>query len=391
MSVSNQPDKERYLRFPLSRRIEHWVTAISFIILAVTGLPQKYQSAFLSENLIAWMGGVDTVRRIHRVAAVVLALAALYHLGTLIYHWYVRRGRLSMLLSKDDAVNAWQSLRYNLGLEGERPKQGFYTFEEKAEYWALIWGTVIMIITGFFLWNPITAARYLPGELIPAAKAAHGGEALLAALAIVLWHLYHVLVRHFNKSMFTGYLSAEEMHEEHPLALHQPPPPKPAPDVMRRRRSRFLIGYGVLATLWLVGWVWFVTSEQTASANPSEIPDIQRIEPFSPLTPTPLPTAELADIERLQRIGTTWDDGLGALLANRCGDCHNPRTGEANLDLTTYQGALQGGDSGPAVVPNSPGSSLALIFPRRAEHPQPLAASELDALRLWIQNGAPER
>ncbi len=76
-----------------------------------------------------------------------------------------------------------------------------------------------MIITGFMMWNPIATARFLPGDFIPAAKAAHGGEALLAVLAIIVWHMYGVHIKHFNKSMFTGKISEEEMLDEHPLEL----------------------------------------------------------------------------------------------------------------------------------------------------------------------------
>ena len=83
----------------------------------------------------------------------------------------------------------------------------------------MVWGTFIMIITGFMMWNPIATTNYLPGQFIPAAKVAHGGEAVLAALAIILWHFYHVHLRHFNKSMFIGKMTRHEMEEEHPAEL----------------------------------------------------------------------------------------------------------------------------------------------------------------------------
>ncbi len=70
-----------------------------------------------------------------------------------------------------------------------------YTWEEKVEYWSLLWGTIVMIVTGFMLWNPIATARFLPGEFIPAAQVVHGGEALLAILAVLVWHFYSVHLR----------------------------------------------------------------------------------------------------------------------------------------------------------------------------------------------------
>jgi cytochrome b subunit of formate dehydrogenase len=377
----------RYLRFPLPRRIEHWVNGAAFLILALTGLPQKFFEASLSLGLINALGGIEAVRILHRVAAVVLALVALWHFGYNIYVWYVQRKNPSMLPNNQDGFNAWQTLKYNLGLEPERPQQGFYTFEEKMEYWALLWGTLVMVLSGFFLWNPITAARYFPGEWIPAAKAAHGGEALLAVLAILLWHMYHVLVRTFNKSMYTGYMSRAEMEHEHPLALHEPALPKLDPAKFQRRKRQFWIGYGVVATLWLVGVIWFVTSEQTATAT---IPEPPILEVFSPLTPTPFPTpGEIP--EAALRYGTTWEANVGSIFITKCGDCHNPRNGEKNLDLSTYSGTLAGGDSGPAVVPGAPGISPALLWPTFEDHPGKLSPAETAAIQAWIRNGAAEK
>ena len=382
---AQQPEK--HLRFPLSRRIEHWVNGAAFILLSITGLPQKYFESSISISLISALGGIENIRVIHRVAAVVLALVAIWHFGYNIYIWYVERKNPSMLPTTQDGFNAWKTIKYNLGLEKERPQQGFYTFEEKMEYWALIWGTLVMVITGFFLWNPITASRYFPGQWIPAAKAAHGGEALLAVLAVILWHFYHVLIRTFNKSMYTGYLSHEEMEHEHPLALHEPPPIKQDPATLKQRKNRFWIGYGIVATLWLFGVVWFVTSEQTATAT---IPEPIKVEAFVPLTPTPFPApGEMP--EAALRYGTTWEDNVGSIFITRCGECHNPRNGDKNLELSSYAGTLAGGVSGPAVIAGAPGISIALLWPMFDSHPGKLSPAETAAIQEWIRNGAPEQ
>ena len=98
-----------------------------------------------------------------------------------------------------------------------------------------------MIATGFMLWNPIATARLLPGEFIPAAQVVHGGEALLAILAVLVWHFYAVHLRQFNRSMFTGELSEEEMEHEHPLELERIKAGKAEaaadPAVLARRRA----------------------------------------------------------------------------------------------------------------------------------------------------------
>ncbi len=382
-------DRDRIYRFSLLRRIEHGVLMVAFVVLAATGLPQKYPQSLVSLALLQAMGGLENARIIHRAAAIALMLLALEHIGSVLYDLYVRRIPPSILPTREDFRNAWRALRYNLGLTDSPPRQGWFTFQEKFEYWALVWGLLIMGLTGFMLWNPITTARFLPGQWIPAAKVAHGSEALLAVLAILIWHVYHVHIRRFNRSMFTGYLSRAEMEEDHPLALEAPPRPAPLdPLETRARARRFWAAYGVLATLWLVGMVWFVSGEKTAVTSPGPIPDIARVRAYAPLTPTPVPTPSYLGRGSAD-IGPTWGEGIGAFLEENCGFCHGPQRREGDLDLTTYEGVLRGGKSGPAVIPGAPGISPVLIWTALEDHPGRLRASERAAIWLWIQNGAP--
>jgi cytochrome b subunit of formate dehydrogenase len=378
------------LRFPLARRVEHWTLVTAFTVLAATGLPQKYGQWRVSEFALRLLGGLETARVLHRIAAVALILLAIYHFGTLLYDFLVRRSRPYILPQVDDARNAWQQLLFNMGLIAEKPRQGWFTFEEKFEYWALIWGTAVMVLTGFFLWNPITATRLFSGEWIPAAKAAHGGEALLAVLSIVLWHLYHVLIKHKNKSMFTGYLSAEEMEEEHPLALSEQTAVDYSGEGFLLRRKRFFQAYGAVAAAMLLGVAWLVSAERTAVSAPGQIPDLGRVSGYAPLTPTPFPTLAISGFDPSEA-GTTWENGIGAVLVESCGLCHQGAGSPGNLDLLTYAGALGGGDSGPAVVPGAPGISLVVIWPQRSSHPGRLSPDQLSALLAWIEAGAPEQ
>jgi len=180
----------------------------------------------------------------------------------------VRRVSLSMLPRYQDVVDGLQAVRYNLGLARERPRTDRYTWEEKVEYWSLIWGTVVMIATGFMLWNPVATARFLPGQWIPAAQVVHGGEALLAILAVLVWHFYSVHLRQFNRSMFTGHMTEHEMEHEHPLELERikagTAQAAHDPLVIAKRQKVFLPVAGVVAALLLAGIYWFVTFEQTA-------------------------------------------------------------------------------------------------------------------------------
>jgi cytochrome b subunit of formate dehydrogenase len=261
---------QSYDRFKRSDRVQHAVMAASFLVLAVTGLPQKYiyaNNRYL-DDLIEAMGGLEMVRVVHRGAATVLMLVTVYHLLAVAHRILVRRVSLSMLPRYQDVVDGLQAVRYNLGLAKERPRTDRYTWEEKVEYWSLIWGTIVMIATGFMLWNPVATARFLPGQWIPAAQVIHGGEALLAILAVLVWHFYSVHLRHFNRAMWTGQMTEDEMEHEHPLELERIKAGRAEaavePLVLARRQRVFLPVAGVIATLLLAGIFWFVTFEQTA-------------------------------------------------------------------------------------------------------------------------------
>jgi formate dehydrogenase gamma subunit len=282
-------EQHQYYRFDIFQRSEHIVLLLSFTVLAVTGLPQMYSQQPWATAMILGMGGIETVRIVHRVAAVVLILGTIYHFAALAYRIYVKRVALTMLPGVQDVKDGLQALGHNLGIVKSAPRTGRYNFAEKIEYWAVIWGTVVMVITGFMLWNPIATTSFLPGEFIPAAKAAHGGEALLAVLSILTWHFYHVHVKRFNRSMFTGYISREEMEEEHALELEEIeqglPRVEPDPKVINRRRRVFLPVAAVVTALLLIGLYFFVTFEQTAITT---VPR-QQIDVFVPATPLPEP------------------------------------------------------------------------------------------------------
>jgi cytochrome b subunit of formate dehydrogenase len=256
-----------YVRFPLARRIEHILLLSTFIILAGTGLPQKYPNSPVSVFLVQALGGIENLYDIHHVSSMIVMLAVIYHMLTIGYHVFVLRSKWSMMLFPQDLKDALQALLYNIGFAKAPPKMGRYTFEEKFEYWAFVWGYTVMGLTGFIMWNPITATRYIPGEFVPAAKAAHGGEAVLAVLAIIVWHMYHVRIKRTNNAMFTGKLAMEVMEEEHPLELAEARSGishKPDPATLRKRQLVYYPIAAVFTIIMLVGAYKYITIENTA-------------------------------------------------------------------------------------------------------------------------------
>ena len=211
-----------YIRFILSQRIEHILLIISFGVLCLTGLPQKFHGAAWAQWIMSALGGMDTTRVIHHIFAFMLAFEFLYHVIVIAYELLLVRPKpLPMLPRLQDVRDGLRSVAYLSGLRPEKPQFGRYDFKQKVEYWALLWGLLVMGGTGLILMFPVVVTRYLPGVLIPAAKVAHGYEAILAFLAIITWHLYNAHLSSgafpLDTSIFTGKVSEERMLEEHPL------------------------------------------------------------------------------------------------------------------------------------------------------------------------------
>jgi cytochrome b subunit of formate dehydrogenase len=379
--------RSKYLRFAIPERTEHWLFVFTFATLAMTGLVQKFASLGIAQGIVIMLGGIETVRVIHRLAATMMMFETIYHIGVVGYKIYVCRSPMNMLPSLNDIRVAWKAFLYNLGFVKKKVQQGRYTFEEKAEYWAVVWGTAIMAITGFTMWNPIATTRYLPGQYVPAAKAAHGAEAVLAVLAIIVWHFYHVHLRRFNTSMINGHLDEQEMLEEHPLELADLKAGaniRVAPEILRKRRRIYFPIYAVIAAVMLAGVYAFVTIEETSITT---LPPADRVSIYAPLTPTPLPTALPTKLP--QEIGATWDTGVGALFQEKCVLCHSSPSGLGGLDLSDYQPALTGGVSGLLIIPGDSANSLLIIRQTTGDHPGKISVEEIARVRDWIDIGAP--
>jgi formate dehydrogenase gamma subunit len=228
------------VRFSLRQRLEHVGIMVLFLLLAVTGFPQKFFDAGWAQWTLQTLGGIDHARWLHRMAGVAFSLLAVVHLLTALAGALLARSSWSMVPGKQDFADAVNTLSYYLGLRNDHPRFDRYDYRQKFEYWGLVLGGSVMILTGFILYFPVLFTRVLPGEVIPASKVAHSSEGLLAFLVVIVWHIYNAHlspdVFPFDTSIFTGKVSAERMAHEHPLeyerlvpgaAAHGPHPPVP--------------------------------------------------------------------------------------------------------------------------------------------------------------------
>ena len=215
-----------YLRMTLSERLQHALLLLSFMTLVVTGFMLHFPDAWWVQWIRSVSEKIFTFRSfIHRAAGVAMLAASLYHL------WYViftPRGRelIRDLIPKlEDARDAVAVLKYNVGMSRDKPKFGRFSYIEKSEYWALIWGTFIMAATGIIMWFDNTFIGMLTKAGYDISRTVHYYEAWLATLAIIVWHFYFVIfnpdIYPVNLAFWKGTLTEEEMQDEHLLELQE--------------------------------------------------------------------------------------------------------------------------------------------------------------------------
>jgi cytochrome b subunit of formate dehydrogenase len=184
----------------------------------LTGFALKFPDSWFAALLA--MG--ERVRAIsHRVAAVVLVGVGVYHVFYLASTREGRRLILDFLPLPKDATDAWRTMRHHLAPRAPKPEFARFNYAEKAEYWALVWGLLVMASTGIMLWAKVLVGNLLPRWWLDVATAIHFYEAVLATLAIVVWHFYQVFldpdVYPMNWAWWDGQVSFEHYREEHAL------------------------------------------------------------------------------------------------------------------------------------------------------------------------------
>jgi cytochrome b subunit of formate dehydrogenase len=314
-------------RLDVHARLQHGIMIVSFVTLAFTGWPLKSAAVGVSSRLVQLLGGQSTLALAHRVAGAVLLGVSVYHLVYLAVRW--RRGDLGTSL-----IPAWKDVRdlignllYFIGVRRERPKFGKFTYYEKFDYWAVFWGVAIMGGTGLVLWFPELTARLLPGDFILLAFIAHSDEALLAALAIFLWHFYNV---HLRPSVFpmswvwlTGRITGEALYDEHRLEYEESYGSQP-PRAAAQGPGWFqnpVWSFAALLTVLLAGSLVLVMDVASVRA---ELAALQThpatFEPSEPVT------VELAGV---------YDPGFDPW--GTCEDCHNGEHFEAGEEAFPHK------------------------------------------------------
>ena len=174
-------------------RLQHGFLLVCFTMLVWTGFALKYPDDWWARPLSAWEAKWPGRGTLHRVAAAFFMTLVVVHILSLIKSPRLRQHWLELEPQTADWGEGLQSFAFNLGLRSEPPRVSPYSYVEKIEYWAVVWGAAIMILTGLMLWAHNLAVAWLPKSALDVALVAHFYEAVLAVLAGLVWHSYAVI------------------------------------------------------------------------------------------------------------------------------------------------------------------------------------------------------
>ena len=206
-----------FVRLNTSEKVQHLIFMICFAILVVTGFLLKIPEPLI-QKLGRFGGTVFSYRSLlHRVAGTTMILISLYHLYYLIFRPGGRRWLIDMLPRLKDLMDLVHNLMFFIGMRKAPPEFDRFSYMHKMEYGALVVGTTLMSITGLILWSEWRWSKFV----LDIAALVHGMEAVLACLAIMVWHMYEIHLKPHKSPLdtvwLTGLIDEEEMKEEHPL------------------------------------------------------------------------------------------------------------------------------------------------------------------------------
>ncbi|MCF7905104.1 MAG: cytochrome B, partial [Candidatus Marinimicrobia bacterium] len=188
--------------------VQHAGLLISFFTLVISGFSLRFNESWIATFFFGWEGGFELRGVIHRYAAVVMIIVSLWHF----FFLFTKRGKQlfqDMLPSLRDLREAWGMILYFFDKRSHEPAFGRFAYGEKLEYWAGLWGNIVMIATGLLLWfdNYVIHMFSWSDDLLDVALVVHYWEAWLATLAILIWHLYNTVFRPSSSPMNTSWLT----------------------------------------------------------------------------------------------------------------------------------------------------------------------------------------
>lgn len=203
----------------LWQRGEHGLMGLSVLLLILSGMALAYHQQAWAQVLIQCMGGIAGRHLVHRIGAIGLLVAGVLHLGGFLFSQRHRRDFGRVLLRPSDLTEGWRGIRSAFSESSPAPRYGWFTPMQKVQYWGVLFGCLLMGISGVWLWFPATALQLFPKWVFDAMLVIHAKEAQLIFVGFIIWHLYdvHIAGGNFpmNPAWLTGKMSAESFALQH--------------------------------------------------------------------------------------------------------------------------------------------------------------------------------
>jgi cytochrome b subunit of formate dehydrogenase/mono/diheme cytochrome c family protein len=384
-----------FVRFSLSDRIGHWVFAFIVLFLILTGFSQMFPMNPLSLGIINNFGGIEDVRLLHHYFGFLFFMFILYLAGTMAYRAFIRRIPITFVPTWEDVKDVLLAYRYNLELSNVKPPVGRCVLTKKTIFWALIWGSIIMVVSGFMLLNPIAVTTIFPGVIIPMAKTAHGFEAILVVLTLIVWHSYFFLMKYLDAAISRLHPEIKKEHMiDHPIETVDLYDERVVTEVDEETIETYwryhLPAYLLVCGALLLGAFYFVNFETTSILTLINPENVRIYAPEETRAAIPESGESLLEVEMAQRPESissihSWKSCIGMLLLTNCVNCHETRN-ITEVDLRDYRSII---DSG-LVVPGMPDESRLLIVLSDERHMDRYSTRLFDTLYDWVSMGALE-
>ncbi|HEY7760770.1 MAG TPA: formate dehydrogenase subunit gamma [Burkholderiales bacterium] len=194
---------DRIERYGAQDRINHWVIAITFVLLALSGLALFHPSLFWLTNLF---GGGQWTRILHPFVGVLMFVA---------FGWLALKFWQHNVLADNDRrwLKQWRDVMNNR--EDRLPEVGRYNAGQKVLFWAMVVCMAVLIVTGIVIWQPYFAPAF-PIVLARIASLLHALAAFVLILGIIV-HIYAALwVKGSIGAMTRGTVSRAWARKHHP-------------------------------------------------------------------------------------------------------------------------------------------------------------------------------
>jgi cytochrome b subunit of formate dehydrogenase len=216
-------------RFRRIDRVNHIFVIITFFGLTLTGMPLLFADEPWAGPLVSVFGGVHTAGILHRIFGVGLICNFLVHMAGVVNRCR-KYGVRNVLLGPNSLLPRWRDVKDAIAMTrwffgGKRPTFDHWTYWEKFDYWAEIFGTFVIGGTGLLLWFASSSSHFVPGWMFNVAAIIHGYEALLAVGFIFSIHFFNAHLRPskfpVDDVIFTGRLPEAEFIEERGDEYHR--------------------------------------------------------------------------------------------------------------------------------------------------------------------------